>query len=143
MRIPTLVAGLTAPLVGIVVAAAIVPISDRSSGEAWARTATEIGRGFVFFAMFGAPGAYLLEVLLGRAAYLWMQRRGAITVGPLLVAGVVGGILATLLPSVLMGAGFSFGPLAIVGAAGGLAAAVWFWLVSRWGHRAEAATGEV
>ncbi len=134
---PLVIAGLTAPIVGITVAAVITSVPPLGGPTA---------EGFTFklsvFLVVGTPGAYLLEAAFGTLVYRWMQRRNAITLAPVVLAGAAAGILAWLLPPSLMAPGeWEWGELgitSIVGAIGGVAAAAWFWLVYQWrrGERA-------
>ena len=137
-RIP--IAGLTAPIVGITVAAVVTSVPPL--GEPTAESFTfKLG----VLLLVGSPGAYVLEWAVGTPVYRWMRRRNAITLAPVLLAGSGAGILAWILPQALMTLGESgwewteFGMASIVGAIGGLAAAAWFWLVYWWRRREGAA----
>lgn len=137
MRTQTLVAGLLAPIIGVTVGVGVLGLLGRDPGSLFG-SSSHFASWLVPILLVGAPIACLLELAMGIPLYRWMLRRNAITVGPVLLTAVVGGILALIIPLLFFFAGEvtleAVGIACLLGGAGGLATGVAFWIISGWGR---------
>jgi hypothetical protein len=132
MRTRTLIAVLTAPVAGVLLAWGILRLLAGSPGPGW------LG----FFLLFAVPVAYLLEAAVGIPLYRWMRRRNGVRALPVILSATAAGILAVLVPFAFIAEGLTAETLGLsflFGGIGGLATGAWFWLVSGWGRPAPAA----
>jgi hypothetical protein len=136
MRTRTLIAGLTAPIIGITAAFIVLGLWASNPDDSLTRTASSITSWLGPFLLFGVPVVYLLEAALGIPLYRWMLRRNAVTIVPVLLTATATGLLALFLPLIFLGGEWSLETLSLslLGAVGGLVTAVWFWIVSGWGR---------
>jgi hypothetical protein len=136
-----LIAGLTAPFIGITAGFVVLGLWTKDPGDSFGRAMPYFTSWLGGLLLFGVPVAYVLEAALGIPLYRWMHRRKAITAGPVLLTATAAGLLAVLLPLTFLGGDWSLETiqLSLFGAVGGLVTGVWFWAVSGWRRPAPAA----
>ena len=137
MRTQTLAAGLLAPIIGVTVGVGVLGLLGRDPGSLFG-SSSHFASWLVAILLVGTPVAWLLELALGIPLYRWMLRRNVITMGPVLLTAVVGGILALIVPLIFFFAGEvtleAVGIACLLGGTGGLATGLAFWIISGWGR---------
>lgn len=133
MRTRLLIAGITAPLVGITIVAAAMRIGlgfqDASSREVLNQTSHAL----FFLVFFGALPAYLIELGIGIPAWRYLARRQRLAIAPIVAVGAAAGAVTFALSWSALFEGWNAQFLlqaAGIGALGGAAAGLWFWLVA-------------
>jgi hypothetical protein len=125
-------AWLTTPLVAILALTGIASGYAVMSGELRLREwLGASGHALFFLTLFGAPIAYLIELLIGFPTYVLMRRHGGVRLAGVLGASVFAGMLGLAL--LVIGRSWQSGDTAavIIGGGGcGSVAGLWFWWVA-------------
>lgn len=140
MRTRTLIAGLTAPIIGITAGFIVLGFWTKDPRDSSAETVRHFASWLGAFLLFGVPMVWVLEAAIGIPLYRYMQQRNAVAAGPVVLTATATGILALLLPLTLLGGGRTsdFFELSLLGGIGGLVTGAWFWVASGWGRPAPA-----
>jgi hypothetical protein len=127
------VAGLTAPLVGMmVVTLGLRALSDKPM-VSWNAESDTLAHMLFFIIFFGWPGAYLLEACVGIPAYFMLKSRGLLRPWAVIGIAALTGAVAFAIPRTAVSGAWNLHSLEtslLLGALGGAAAGWWFWLVA-------------
>ena len=126
-RLRIVAAALTAPLIGVLVAYALVVVLLDLSEDLEPR---ELLRFFRNFMMIGGAVAYAVEAMVGIPAAVLQRRRDRITFLSTLGVGALGGVIAFLpVLRVMTQDTSALAGTSLLGAASGGCAGAWFWVV--------------
>jgi hypothetical protein len=132
-------AAILSPLVGILALALIMGAGAALLNYGpWSEAVPGMLHASFFLALFGAPGAYLLEALVGVPAYSWLTHRGRLRPVWVIACGACAGTISFGVPFAA-----AFGvrqptevlALFLLGAAGGAVGGATFWLIAFAGVR--------
>ncbi len=128
------VAAITAPILGIATLAIAASLVAAAASEvSLQETVDGTPLAFGFLLLFGLPGAYLLEAIIGIPGYLWLRRSTPIQLLPVCVLAGVGGALAFAISWQVFwasGSVLGFAQSLVLGLPGGIVAGAWFWFVA-------------
>jgi hypothetical protein len=129
-----ILAALLAPLIAILaVVLLIAALVAGIGGLAWSEVPQGAASLSVFFLLFGAPGAYLLEGVVGVPAYYWLTATGRFRLSWVVLCATGAGAIAFSIPWAFAFSNWrplDFLAYVAIGAAGGAVGGVAFWAIA-------------